>query len=347
MTNARLVGLDLVRGLCALAVMVYHYAHFAGWGSFDALGTYGVYIFFVLSGFALHYVYSSREISEKFLRDFFISRCLRIFPLFAVVALLRSMSGPLDDFSLLRLIVNATPLIGFADAAVFSGLVVGGWSIMIEWSFYLLFPLLLLFRPTMAVIAVFCFSLLLSNLYIQGAYYPPDYVNPSRVPWYTHTFTFLAYFVGGMLGAHFFSRYRERLLLVRWPLAMSLLIMAAIFALPHVVEFGGRKSFLSGASSTALICASSILVLLAAIREPSRILRRAGTFLGDISFGLYLLHPYIWQWTSTFNLSPPLRFAAAAGASICIAALVFRFFESPMRDIRKWRMWAKPKADTA
>lgn len=128
----RLHGLDLVRGICALSVMIYHYCHLAKLGDPYAVGTFGVYIFFVLSGFALYYVYGQRTVDERFLKDFLVSRYLRIMPLFLAVAVYRLWGQPFDYYNFTRLIVHATPLVGIADPASFSKVMEGGWSILIE-----------------------------------------------------------------------------------------------------------------------------------------------------------------------------------------------------------------------
>ncbi len=341
MQNNRLVGLDLVRGLCALAVMVYHYTHAAGWGDLEGMGTYGVYIFFVLSGFALFYRYGDRSISEEMLRDFFRRRFFRIFPLFFAVAIFRSFTLDLTPYNVIRLIVHATPLAGIADVPAFASLVIGGWSILIEWSFYLLFPVLLLFRQTKALIFLFLFTLAVNYFYVMAAYYPPDGLSPGRSFRAQDTMTFLCYFVGGMLGAKLFKRYQQpiqgRLLPV--PLVISIGLMASIYLLPEIIDFGSRRDFLSGWNSTALVLASCILVLLASLQEPMGFAANISKFLGDISFALYLLHMYVWNWVGATMTDLPLhlQFAVSVGLSLPLSWLVYSQFETRMNRYGKTR----------
>jgi peptidoglycan/LPS O-acetylase OafA/YrhL len=315
----RLTGLDLVRGLCALGVMFYHYSHAAGWGGMDAFGTFGVYVFFSLSGFALYYVYGHRQISEQFLKDFFISRILRITPLFFAVAVYRSWGAEMTAYSLVRLVVHGTPLIGIADVAAFSPLVVGGWSIVIEWSFYLLFPVLLLFRSTKA-----------------------DAVAESRRFYYTDTLTFLCYFVGGMFGAHIFVNRPDIMVLAKkipFPLIVSLILLTVIFAWPEVLNYPSRRQFLSGGNAMLLTLIACALVFLAALQNPTGHLARVSTFLGDTSFAVYLIHTYVYRWVGNIlpEVSLPLRIALSAIVTIILAKLIHRYFESPIRDFRKLR----------
>lgn len=337
----RLVGLDLIRGLCAIGVMVYHYSYLAEWGSLDGLGTFGVYIFFALSGYALYYVYGERQINEHFLRDFYIARILRIFPLFFAVAVYRSWGMELNPYNIVRLVVHGTPLVGIADVSGFRHLVVGGWSIMIEWSFYLLFPLLLLFRSTKALALLFAATLVLNLFYVLGAYYPPETIREGRHFDSTDILTFLCYFVGGMLAAHLSLQRPElvRRLVPPAPLLCGLGLMVIIFAWPEVLHFPSRKQFLSGGNAMLLTLLSCALVFLAALQNPTGWLKALSTFLGDISFALYLIHVYVWNAVGKTlpMLELPARFAISCASSILLSAVIFHFYEAPFRNLRKWR----------
>src|SRR4051812_47920865 len=56
----RVYQLDAIRGLLAIGVMVYHAVFWANGTYLPLLGTWGVYGFFVLSGWALEHVYGGR-----------------------------------------------------------------------------------------------------------------------------------------------------------------------------------------------------------------------------------------------------------------------------------------------
>ena len=85
----RVLGWDLLRGLCALAVGVYHLSMWLEVGHFYAFGSYGVYIFFVLSGASLMYTYGGHleERSFKF-KKFLLFRYFRLAPLYILLMLL-------------------------------------------------------------------------------------------------------------------------------------------------------------------------------------------------------------------------------------------------------------------
>lgn len=158
----RLHGLDLVRGLCAISVMIYHVLTWTKVATIDAMGTFGVYIFFVLSGCSLGYAYGRAPFGDQGLRDFFIARAFRIIPLYGAVVLLNYLQRG-SDLSLVLL--NVTLLFGFTNPGATS-LPTGGWSIGIEAVFYVLFPILMLFRNVYALAGVVAASILINQLYV-------------------------------------------------------------------------------------------------------------------------------------------------------------------------------------
>ncbi|MDE3038198.1 MAG: acyltransferase [Pseudomonadota bacterium] len=73
----RLHMLDGLRGICAISLMFYHMLSWNGAALFQ-IGTFGVYFFYVLSGFSLWYVYAGRPLAPDMLKTFFIARVARI-----------------------------------------------------------------------------------------------------------------------------------------------------------------------------------------------------------------------------------------------------------------------------
>ena len=62
-SGERVLGWDLLRGLCALTVASYHLLYWLKIVELPALGTYGVYMFFVLSGASLAYNYDAARLA--------------------------------------------------------------------------------------------------------------------------------------------------------------------------------------------------------------------------------------------------------------------------------------------
>src|SRR5690349_3573122 len=90
--GSRLPGLDGVRGLATLLVMISDFTLFGGmkpathadglyyW--IGNMGWCGVDLFFVLSGFLITGILLDSRTSDHYFRHFYARRCLRIFPLY-------------------------------------------------------------------------------------------------------------------------------------------------------------------------------------------------------------------------------------------------------------------------
>jgi len=86
----RHLALDLVRGLAAASVAVYHWLYYSRHLDVQSAGTFSVYMFFVLSAVAMALVYGpafSKQISYADAADFFRNRAARLLPLLALVSL--------------------------------------------------------------------------------------------------------------------------------------------------------------------------------------------------------------------------------------------------------------------
>src|SRR5437899_6898895 len=85
----RLPGLDGLRGIAILLVMLFHFTVMKPAAAIDiplsTLGHYGwtgVDLFFVLSGFLITGILLNAKGQEHYFRNFYIRRALRILPLF-------------------------------------------------------------------------------------------------------------------------------------------------------------------------------------------------------------------------------------------------------------------------
>ena len=145
-TGMRVHGFDILRGLCALGVACYHVLGWLQAGHPYNLGLYGVYVFFVLSGASLWIAYADKMEQGYPLAGFFAARFFRLAPLYWLAVLLTPIivGGP---WSMHYLALNLSFLFGLGNPGQ-TAIVTGGWSLGIEFVFYLLFPLLLILVRT-------------------------------------------------------------------------------------------------------------------------------------------------------------------------------------------------------
>ena len=150
-SNSRIAGLDHLRALAIVLVLVFHYGFYHRAPIWilpvSANGWSGVDLFFVLSGFLIGHMLM-KEIQENNkinFTKFYINRALRILPLYYfmlgvyfLVPDLHESGGGLQP--LWRFLTFTQNLPGSLKLNTFSH----AWSLSVEEHFYILFPILLL-----------------------------------------------------------------------------------------------------------------------------------------------------------------------------------------------------------
>lgn len=133
-----LSGLDGLRGLAAVAVLFSHLKFYFDLPINHGIGNYGVFVFFVLSGFLMGHLYLLEPASARNLARYAGARVARVVPLYYLVVLVSWFIGRfidpefvfhLSDFDLLR------QLLFLGSKYVF-------WTIAPEMQFYVVFAFL-------------------------------------------------------------------------------------------------------------------------------------------------------------------------------------------------------------
>ena len=334
----------MLRGLMALAVAFYHFTiwypvfqpgRFMAYTAAKA-GHYGVEGFFIISGFCFFHIYRAESFRGNGLGHFHLKRFLRIAPLYYLaVALNLALGlsvGPAPSGRML--LENATLTFGLFHPN--HSLVLGGWSIGIEYVFYLVFPLLAWaagkFRPFLglAALAMLVLSLRYTLVLVPAASMDGDMKFHTYVQLANHGFLF---FLGGLT-----AQVRGW---TRWRLASpAFLVLAAGLGLlfsRYLRNFYDHFVVLEGPPRYAFAFLCLGMVALFAFRDfpPSR-LKRAGLFLGEISYSVYLLHPFAQELllrTLPGGLPPVLGFALGLVLTLGLATLTHRWIERPAMDL--------------
>jgi peptidoglycan/LPS O-acetylase OafA/YrhL len=334
MPSKKILGLELLRGLCALLVACYHGLIWGEVSLYPSWGLYGVYVFFVISGAVLYQNYHGALTlgtpgpGELTVAGFLFKRFARLAPLMWACVFLQAVvrHNWVSDEEFL----NLSFLFGFASPGLTSYLS-GGWSIGIEFVLYALFPMLLAFtRDTRTMILTLVIFLVLRVAFValllrQGSF-------TANWALYTQPGAFLVFFFGGMLIAKVMPLVRMPLWIL---LAIGLACGIALFVFPgrsfEEVLLGGRGLVLTGLS---------IVIVAAFFWSPSSGFGAAvSQFFGDVSYGLYLLHPLVWA--ALHRYLPPMssgsRIAIMISTAMIAAWLSLRFFERPVRAwILRW-----------
>jgi peptidoglycan/LPS O-acetylase OafA/YrhL len=175
----RFHGLDTLRGIAILSVMLYH-LNLQGLlpevlEPLAAVGWVGVDLFFVLSGFLIGSQLLKPYLtgSSPSLRDFYTRRAFRILPAYLVVLALyymvplwREANGPYAAWQYLSFTWNMF-LVQYPNGRAFSHV----WSLCVEEHFYLILPLLLLLlmrKPSIWKTAVFLTAIIFGGIALRG-----------------------------------------------------------------------------------------------------------------------------------------------------------------------------------
>ena len=323
MSPDRLPQLDGLRAVAVVFVMAFHFIPWVG--DYAPLGSIGVRLFFVLSGFLITRILLSarQQASAIALRSFYVRRGLRIFPLFYFVLALAALIdiGPVR--STIGWHVSYLTNVYLFDRGSWHGSISHLWSLAVEEQFYLVWPFLVLWLPerrlAIVIAAMVCMAPL-SRLLIGGAMtsvLPISCVDSLGAG----ALLTLPSTRRSMMSAGF---------LVGLPLMFALLALRAIGPLP----LSGEVALDLGVSlSAAWIVGRAAkgfsgwtgVVLIA----------RPVTYVGTISYGLYLYHgfmPYVLgRYIVGFTgMSWFTRFALLTSATLATAAASWRFLEAPI-----------------
>ncbi len=292
MNRTRIKNLDYLRGVSAILIMIYHYyswifGHAATNCVISKFGTYGVALFYILSGCTLFHVYSDKlQFEYNSLNEFFKKRFFRIFPLLwfaiGISLVLNKMNYGLD-----QIFINITGLFGvFAwDRSIAPG----SWSIGNELFFYLIFPVLV-FLIRIKKFAWLLIYLTFLIIYIYFAFFKLQNINP-KLRWaeYQNPLNQIFLFFTGIAIVIINRKY----LLTKFT-AISLFTISILVFFFFPVS-GELCNLYLGYNRIVFTFALTIIIFIAyqrSVRLP-KIVDKILSLGGDISYSVYLLHPVV------------------------------------------------------
>ncbi|MGB7447918.1 MAG: acyltransferase family protein, partial [Ornithinimicrobium sp.] len=346
-------GLDGLRGLAIIAVLVYHFTPEVLPGGF-----LGVDVFFVVSGFLITTLLL-RDLHERGRIDlpgFWLRRARRLLPALVVVVVVSVAAARLIGGDLLVAIGRQTlGALTFttnwleisAGASYFSAtsplLFVNFWSLAVEEQFYLLWPFglvltVVLARSTRSRVGV-VLALALASAVAMAVIFEPGQ-DATRVYYGTDTHAF-SLMLGVALALAWAGPERAWLHTAWWRRWRGLAVTAAFAGLMLLMATLDELSSWTFRGGIVLGAAATVLLIAGLLEHdsPWRSLMglRPLTWLGRRCYGIYLWHwPVLMMAFALFPVAPgtgasAVLLTSALVTTLALSALSFTFVETPIR----------------
>lgn len=305
-----IVGLNGIRALAVFFVILSHRFPQGHVIHTFPLGSYGVDIFFVLSGFLISRSLFSQIIANNegivskqiILKSFFYKRCLRIFPIYYLLLLFMYLSSGVigNQFkeNVLWYLFYSSNYLNFFENRWFGSLA-HFWSLSVEEQFYIFWPLLLLFVFKKRIL------MLIFSLVIVGTIYPFLLDGKSSI---LTLACVNAFAIGALLAYVEIINPNYKYIFIKTLKIVFLPVLILVF-LHHVVlnipYFSERLAISIIAVAIISYCLYNSKSFLVTNILGNKILN----FIGVISYGIYLYHnvvPKYWSWgLRKMNITTP------------------------------------------
>jgi len=349
--------LDGLRAFAVGAVLIHHFFQPARIGGVD-LALLGVWLFFVLSGFLITGIllrsrdqvdYSGYP-SGFVLRQFYIRRFLRIFPLYYSVLFLAATIdlGDVRDTIFWHLAYMSNYL--FATHQYWGPVTAHFWSLSVEEQFYILWPALILFAPRRLLLKLVVSAIAIGPIFRLAAHFL-DFNWIARLTVLPASLDALG--LGALLA--YCSHYAgEKPILIKrlkqciyWLGVPGLIVLLGLQKLENY-KLVGDVTVNSWFIEPVLWALMFVWVInrasLGFTGVGAKILEfNPLAYTGKISYGIYVYHPFVYvllpilfyRTDIDFFLLPRLlQFGLVVGTTIGMAAISWHFFESPINSLK-------------
>jgi exopolysaccharide production protein ExoZ len=328
-------GLQAMRGMASMLVLVMHSAlYYAIRLSPERFpwdwqrGARGVDLFFVLSGFMM--VYSSEKLfgNANGWKLFAERRVIRIVPIYWIattiklVALLAAAGMLIHSQFDWGRAISSYFFIPYRSSEGIEPLLIVGWTLNFEMFFYAIFTLALRLRANIYIfVAAILFPLAIASVFRQ-----PDWPGAS---FYLNPIV-LEFFFGMLIAKWVLSGKRMHPAIAAFMLVGGLVWLLFLpIPKPYILSVNG-------------FAASAAIWGTAALEPRLKWLPKWTLYLGDISYVLYLFHPFIapagpYILKRMHMHNPLLSVVLSVTAAVAAACLIHQYLERPITErLRKW-----------
>jgi peptidoglycan/LPS O-acetylase OafA/YrhL len=350
----RLAALDLLRGIAALSVLALHLPWPGAHGVPLPRGYLAVDLFFLLSGFVIAHAYSHRLETWALFKQFCVARLIRLYPLYCIATLIaaaemlayarfgRGADPHATVGNVMRslapaILILPTPSRWSVEPSTFFPLVFSAWSLFWEFLVNLLFGIAgTRLRPSVLVLMMAGGA---AGIALAEYRYGVAGGTSWDGAWVGGARALFSFFAGVAL-----FRVRQCYHAPAVPAAL----LAALLLLAFVPAKFGSWAY----DLTCMAFVFPLLIWFGAEAAMGPKVRAAGTFLGFLSYPVYLLQAPLLLWLAPMwvrlehivplsGLSEPLVDFAVI---ILGSWLVARWFDLPVRERLRRRL--VPQAPT-
>ena len=331
-----------LRGIAVLAVVIYHcHPRLQGtWIGYASLwGWAGVNLFFVLSGFLITSILLESRNKEKYFRNFYGRRVLRIWPVYVLVLAVVYLNAPWFVGPTIAEAVKAAPWLAYLFFAqnlfhlALPPAIGPTWSLAIEEQYYFLWApaVRLLKRPWMLALA------------LAAAIVVSPLLRLANFRWMTPTNTLIH--LDGIAWGSLLALALHTLHLTRriWVLIGLAGLGIGLLAAGTVA---GGTAFLDSALAVGFAGAMLAAIASTGARNPLNAALRGGplAFYGRISYGLYMIHIAVFIYFGWFDRRMD-RYGTAGNlavvgfrlaASTAAATALWYGFESQILKLKRY-----------
>jgi peptidoglycan/LPS O-acetylase OafA/YrhL len=340
--NERLDNIQVLRAFAAISVVVAHTGYTLG--NWHAFGTFGVDIFFVISGFIMALICTNRP------DNFIVKRLIRIVPLYwtmtlASFAVLATHSNL--DISIHRGPIQLLKSLFFVPYAENDGTIAPilgvGWTLNYEMCFYLILACAILIWKSRRDLAAVC--LLLAIMVIAEAL-------PRTAISSFYGRPIMLEFVAGVAVFHIYRAVQvKRAVRLRPVLYGTILVSTGFLMWYEGTQFNQPSGTRLGFGIPAVLLALSVVLLSkSGVSVPCKL----PVLVGDASYALYLIHVFVVsafkhvvdRYAPSMNASGLLGAASVVMISCVLAIGVHLFLDRPMQSFL-YRLFILKKRGTA
>jgi peptidoglycan/LPS O-acetylase OafA/YrhL len=323
----------IIRGLLAISVVIWHSVGFSGalHPVINLPGRTAVWLFFGISGYVIAYGFIHRRYALSYLdlKDFYINRLLRIYPLFIAISFVSwlteltfSRRSPLvlSDLS------EQLMLLQFNHDYNLNGVF---WTLGIEVHFYLLAPIIILLfaiKTFKNKLIIPSFLYLLSITWIYFAVRKMGWSFDGR-----NIISNLPHFISGMLACVLVHEMKPTKSWLLKSIALSALLLGYTNWLYH--HHSGKYWSMTGIFLVDLLIIS--LVVAHANFEFTRLKKNRliiGLYLlGTLSYGVYAWHAYLIKYFPVLSRNLFLLIVV----SFYTAYISYRLIEQPILKFKR------------